>query len=58
MDQNGDDLIEAADPSLERKVLWKIDLVIMPLIIVGMTLAFLDKVIAQGDDHNCCHRFC
>lgn len=32
------------DAPRNRKILWKTDLVIMPLVTFGMTLAFLDEV--------------
>lgn len=32
------------DVPRSRKILWKTDLVIMPLVTFGMTLAFLDEV--------------
>lgn len=32
------------DVPRSRRILWKIDLVIMPLVTFGMTLAFLDEV--------------
>lgn len=35
-----------------QRVLFKIDLVVMPLIVVAMTLAFLDKVFAHLDNLN------
>jgi hypothetical protein len=41
--------IESEVPATQyRRVLLKIDLVVMPLIVVAMTLAFLDKVFTPG----------
>jgi predicted cobalt transporter CbtA len=41
--------IESEIPATQyRRVLLKIDLVVMPLIVIAMTLAFLDKVFTPG----------
>lgn len=37
-------LIEALTKDQRRSLVWKTDLVVMPLAIICMTIAFLDKV--------------
>ena len=39
-----EDLIEALTKDQRRSLVWKTDLVVMPLAIICMTIAFLDKV--------------